>query len=128
MASISTTSSPTSPCRRPSRPARRRPTRPVPAIVLDRDGRFVAAIGSPGGNAIIDYVAKALVAMIDWKMPIQEAISLPNIVARGASVSVETGARPEVIAALRAQGLTVQANAGEGSGLHGIVALPGAPN
>ena len=32
-----------------------------PVIVLDRDGGFVGAIGSPGGNAIPAYVAKTLV-------------------------------------------------------------------
>ena len=33
----------------------------APMIVLDHDGTFVAALGSPGGNAILDYNAKTLV-------------------------------------------------------------------
>ncbi len=84
-------------------------------------GRFVMAIGSPGGNSIIAYVAKALVGLIDWKMDPMAAISLPNIVARGANVSVEAGADPRVIELLKSKGMNVSANAGENSGLHVIL-------
>ncbi|HAQ34947.1 MAG TPA: gamma-glutamyltransferase, partial [Alphaproteobacteria bacterium] len=34
-----------------------------PTIVLDQDGEFHLATGSPGGSSIIAYVAKSLVAM-----------------------------------------------------------------
>ena len=96
-----------------------------PVIVLDRQGRFVAALGSPGGSSILDYVAKALVARIDWHLPLDQAFALPNIVAKGDTVSVETGASPALVQALQARGLQVKADAGEESGLHGILAVPG---
>lgn len=96
-----------------------------PVIVLDRQGRFVGALGSPGGSAIIDYVAKALVGWIDWKLPLQQAFALPNIVGRGDTVSIEKGEDPAIVSALQARGLQVKPNAGEESGLHGIVAVPG---
>jgi gamma-glutamyltranspeptidase/glutathione hydrolase len=41
----------------------------APAIVLDKQHRFVAAVGSPGGPSIIAYNLKALVGMLDWKLP-----------------------------------------------------------
>ena len=94
-----------------------------PTIVLDRDGRFVAAIGSPGGSAIIDYVAKVLVAMIDWKLPMDEAIALPNVIARGDTVSASE-LDPAIIAELRARGLNVRDGRAENSGLHGVAAGP----
>jgi gamma-glutamyltranspeptidase/glutathione hydrolase len=96
-----------------------------PVIVLDAQGRFVAAMGSPGGNSIIAYVAKALVGVFEWKLPIQQAFALPNIVARGDVVSVEKGADPAIVAGLRAHGLNVKADVGEESGLHGIIKVPG---
>ncbi len=96
-----------------------------PVIVLDRQGRFVAALGSPGGSSIIAYVAKALVAWIDWKLPLAQAFALPNIVAKGDVVSIETGAPPAIVSALRAHGLQVKPDAGEESGLHGVVAVSG---
>jgi gamma-glutamyltranspeptidase/glutathione hydrolase len=37
----------------------------APTIVL-RDGRPVLLTGSPGGAAIIDYVALSLIALLDW--------------------------------------------------------------
>jgi gamma-glutamyltranspeptidase/glutathione hydrolase len=97
-----------------------------PVIVFERlpsgkPGKFVMALGSPGGNSIIAFVAKALVGIIDWKMEPEAALALPNIVARGEVVAVEKGADPTVVAALRAQGLTVQADQGEDSGLSAVV-------
>lgn len=91
----------------------------------DKAGRFVLAVGSPGGNSIIAYVAKALVGILDWKMDPKAAITLPNIVARGAVISVEKGADPAVVAALKARGLTVAADAGEESGLHVVIRRKG---
>jgi gamma-glutamyltranspeptidase/glutathione hydrolase len=96
-----------------------------PVIVLDRQGRFVAAMGSPGGNSIIAYVAKALVGVFEWHLPIQQAFALPNIVAKGDVVAIEKGTDPKIVAALRAHGLNVKADAGEDSGLHGIVKVSG---
>ncbi len=96
-----------------------------PVIVLDRQGRFVGALGSPGGSAIIDYVAKALVAWLDWHMALPQAFALPNMVGRGDAVAVETGEDPAIVQALQARGLQVKANSGEESGLSGIAAARG---
>ena len=54
----------------------------APTIVYDRAGRVHAVLGSPGGSAIINYVAKTLVAMLDWKLDPQRAIDLPNMGSR----------------------------------------------
>ena len=97
----------------------------APVIVLDGQGRFVAALGSPGGNSIIAYVAKGLVGLLGWRMPLQAAFDLPNLVARGDVVSLEAGAPESTKAALVAAGLQVKADSGEESGLQGIVKRPG---
>ncbi|WP_293677649.1 gamma-glutamyltransferase family protein [uncultured Phenylobacterium sp.] len=98
----------------------------APAIVLDRQNRFVAAIGSPGGPSILAYNLKTLVGIIDWKMPVQEAIDLPNLIAGGNFYAAEVEKfSPEVRAGLEAKGLKLQSGFGaEGSGLHGIEATP----
>jgi gamma-glutamyltranspeptidase/glutathione hydrolase len=93
----------------------------TPTLVLDRDGRFVAAIGSPGGTAILAYVAKTLVGVIDWKLPMDQAVGLPNVIARGDQVGVESTFDPGLAAALTAKGYTVVPGRGEESGLHGAV-------
>ncbi|OJU13540.1 MAG: gamma-glutamyltransferase [Caulobacterales bacterium 68-7] len=96
-----------------------------PVIVLDKDRRFVAALGSPGGPAIISYNLKAMVGVFDWGLSMQEAVSLPNLVARGNSFSGETNLfGPELSAALQARGVTVREGQNENSGLHGIIRRP----
>mgnify|MGYP003113912569 CR=1 FL=1 len=95
-----------------------------PTIVLDQDGEFHLATGSPGGSSIIAYVAKSLVAMLDWDLTPQEAISLPNVVARGDVVRIEDSFPPDMVDALEALGFTLDANRSENSGLHAVRVLP----
>ena len=97
----------------------------APVIVLDRDGDFVAALGSPGGSAITDYNAKALVGLLAWHLTIKQAIELPNLIARADSFSGELSKlTPEVLAGLRERGVVLKAGRAENSGLQGIVRLP----
>lgn len=92
-----------------------------PAILLDRDGRFVGAIGSPGGSAIPAYIAKTLVGLVYWHLPLQEAVDLPNLVARGKHFNGEASRfAPAIREALARRGVDVQAGSGEDSGLHGV--------
>jgi len=97
-----------------------------PVIVLDRQGRLVAALGSPGGNSILAYNVKALVAVLDWKMPMQEAFALPNLIARGEPYFSETDRyAPGIVDGLAAKGVKLQSGgSAEGSGLHGIMVTP----
>jgi gamma-glutamyltranspeptidase/glutathione hydrolase len=98
-----------------------------PTIVLDQGGRFKAAVGSPGGPAIIAYDLKALIALLDWKLDPQTAVDLPNLIARGAVYDAEIDKfAPGVVEGLAARGVRLTQGAGaEGSGLHAIEAVPG---
>ena len=72
-----------------------------PVIVFDERGELWAALGSPGGPAIIGYVVKTLIAMIDWNMSVQAAIDLPNAVyPRGAPILEQDGFDDQIITAL----------------------------
>ena len=93
-----------------------------PVIVLDREGHLVAALGSPGGTAILAYNAKTLVGLLAWELTLQQAIDLPNLIARGDEYFGEAAKLPpEVVAGLAERGITVKAGRGEESGLHGVV-------
>jgi gamma-glutamyltranspeptidase/glutathione hydrolase len=93
-----------------------------PVIVLDRDGRLVAALGSPGGSAILAYNAKTIIGVLDWGLTMQQAIDLPNLYARGKDFYGEMNKfSPELRAALAARGIVVKAGRGEESGLHGVL-------
>ncbi|HSY46386.1 MAG TPA: gamma-glutamyltransferase [Steroidobacteraceae bacterium] len=94
----------------------------APIIVLDHAGDFVAALGSPGGSAILEYNAKTLVALLAWKMSLKKAIELPNLIARGDTFSGEMARfPPAVLAGLRERGIELKSGHAENSGLHGVV-------
>ncbi len=96
-----------------------------PTIVF-RDGQFELAVGSPGGNAIIAYVSKAIVGMLDWQLMPQEAIDLPNVIARGRPVAETSRINADLLQRLRELGHDFRdaRGAGEGSGLHAVRRLP----
>ena len=96
-----------------------------PTLVLDKDGLLVMAIGSPGGSRIIGYVAKTLVASLDWGMDMQAAIDLPYFLNRNGALELERGT---VLEGLKPEfeklGHTVKLTS-RASGLHGIRVIPG---
>jgi gamma-glutamyltranspeptidase/glutathione hydrolase len=94
----------------------------TPAIVLDRQGRLVGALGSPGGSSILAYNAKAFIATLIWDMPVQAAFNLPNLVAKGPGFGADTERfSPELRAGMAASGIVIEPNASENSGLHGAL-------
>jgi gamma-glutamyltranspeptidase/glutathione hydrolase len=60
-----------------------------PTIVFDRAGRVSLVIGSPGGNWIINYVARTLVATLDRGESVKAAIDAPNFGSRNGPVELE---------------------------------------
>ncbi|MEK9754639.1 MAG: gamma-glutamyltransferase, partial [Rhodospirillaceae bacterium] len=106
-------------------PAKRPRSSMAPTIVLDGHGRLVMAVGSPGGSRIIGFVVKALVAALDWNLPLQQAVDLPNFLSRNGGAELEDGAfDPGLKAALEARSHTVKTFALQ-SGLHAVRVVPG---
>lgn len=96
----------------------------APTLVFQGD-RVRLAVGSPGGSMIINYVAKALVGVLDWGLDVQAAIDLPNFGSRNGPTLIELGSRYDELAArLSALGHQVDKIALT-SGLQGIERLPG---
>jgi gamma-glutamyltranspeptidase/glutathione hydrolase len=107
-------------------PGKRPRSSMTPLILLDGKGGFAGAFGSAGGNAILPYVAKSMVAAIDWNLPVQDSIALPNLVARGAGFNGEvTKFSPELLRALAERGIPLQPGQGEDSGIQGVMIRPG---
>lgn len=80
-----------------------------PTLVYDPSGHLALAIGAAGGATIPAQVAKSLIGVIDWHLPVQEAIALPVLFAPGDTVFVEQGSRLEaMIPALAALGHQVR--------------------
>jgi len=94
-------------------------------MVFDAEGRLQLLVGSPGGSAIINYVAKALIGVLDWQLDIQQAIELPNFGSRNGPTQIERGsAYEELVPALTERGHDVRLSTLE-SGLHGIERVGG---
>lgn len=105
-------------------PGKRPRSSMTPVIVFDGDGDVWAAVGSPGGPAIIGYVVKTLIAMIDWGMNPQEAIEYPNVVyPRGEPLLEEDGFDNQIVEGLKAKGHPVVVRA-LNSGVHAFRVLP----
>ncbi|MEQ8196367.1 MAG: gamma-glutamyltransferase [Rhodospirillales bacterium] len=107
----------------PNRPeAGKRPLSSMaPTIVFDGSGKAQMVIGSPGGSRIIGYVAKAMIAALDWKMDIQAAVSLPNFTNRLRGTEIERNtALVSIASALEDLGHKVRQRRMT-SGLHGIL-------
>lgn len=103
-----------------AQPLKRPRSSMAPMLVL-QDGKPFMAIGSPGGSAIINYVAKAIVGVLDWKLDIQQAIDLPNYGSRNQDTELEKGSSVAGLAdGLRKLGHSVR-EADFPSGLHGLV-------
>lgn len=125
-------------------PGKRPRSSMAPHIVFAPDGSLAFTTGSPGGNSILAYTAKTIVGLIDWDLSAQEAIELPNVIARNGTVRLEAKDLPEedtdeiqragpakefglpsdLIEGLEAMGHDVVRSRGEISGLHIIRVLP----
>lgn len=125
-------------------PGKRPRSSMAPHIVFGPNGDFAFATGSPGGNAILAYTAKSIVGMIDWNLSAQDAINLPNVIARNGTVRMEArdlpeedtdevqragpaqefGMQSDIIEGLESMGHDIVRSRGEISGLHIIHRLP----
>jgi gamma-glutamyltranspeptidase/glutathione hydrolase len=95
-----------------------------PELVFDRKTRQVTMIvGSAGGPAIINHVAKTLIGVMDWGMTMQQAIALPNFGSMNGPTQLERGRVSEALVdGLKGRGHDVRV-VEMNSGLQGIQRL-----
>lgn len=107
-------------------PGKRPRSSMTPTIVTDRDGDLELVVGSPGGSSIIGYTARTTIGILDWNLPVQEAINVGNATARTGTVAAEINRFPAGVAdALTARGWQLQQTSlGEVSGLQAIRVTP----
>lgn len=100
-------------------PGKRPRSSMAPTIVM-KDGMPVLAIGSPGGSRIIGYVAKSIIAHLDWGLDVQQAVALPHAVNRFGTYDLEDETTAvEQQPKLEGMGFDVSVR-GLNSGLHAI--------
>ncbi len=72
-----------------------------PSIVYDKKGRAVLAIGAAGGMTIPAQVAKAIIGVLDFKLPVADAIALPTIYVSDDLVILEKSPQGEKLVAMQ---------------------------
>lgn len=101
-------------------PGKRPRSSMAPTLIFNPQGELTYVVGSRGGSRIIGYVAKTVIGVIDWRLSLQRAIDLPNVLHRGERLELEAGTNlEERIEALRAFGYEVHLESLD-SGVHGI--------
>jgi len=104
-------------------PGKRPRSSMAPTLVFGADGELLLVVGSPGGSRIIEYVAKTLVATLDWGMDVQSAIDLGHVVNRNGGTDLEAGTEAEALqAALESRGHEINVR-DLNSGLHAIMII-----
>ena len=94
-------------------------------MVVLRDGKLALVFGSPGGETIGQTEFQVLVNLIDFDLPVQQAVEAPRFVLNakpnfykpGAEITVDIESRvpAETIAALKAMGHNIRVLPGWGS-------------
>lgn len=108
-------------------PGKRPRSSMAPIIVLDEEGEVRLVVGSRGGSRIIGYLVKTLVGVLDWRLTIQQAASLPNFVHRSPDVGIELEAGTSIAGlagVLAGMGHPVEVLELE-SGIHGLERIQG---
>lgn len=81
-------------------PGKRPRSSMAPTLVFDHSsagrGALYAVLGSPGGSMIIQFVVKTLVAMLDWGLNPQQAVSLVDFGAANSPHTNLGGENPEI--------------------------------
>ncbi len=110
-------------------PGSRLQTMMSPTIVL-RNNTPVLALGSGGSTRIRSAIVQVLSNVLDFGLPLADAVNFPRLHFEENVLHLEGGTAPEIVAALKAQGYTVNVWRGKNmyfGGVHSVGVLNGEP-
>jgi gamma-glutamyltranspeptidase/glutathione hydrolase len=87
-----------------------RPASNMAATIVRKNGKPILVIGSPGGPRIASTVAQVLIAVIDGRLRLDEAIKAPRFFPSNSTLMVETRLPQSTLDGLEKLGWTVQLN------------------
>ncbi|MBI2167343.1 MAG: gamma-glutamyltransferase [Candidatus Omnitrophica bacterium] len=68
----------------------KRPRSSMCPVIIFKNGQPFLIAGSPGGSLIIPVVQEIVTNLIDFRLPLEAALSVPRFAARGSAVEVES--------------------------------------
>ncbi|HYF60173.1 MAG TPA: gamma-glutamyltransferase [Burkholderiaceae bacterium] len=98
----------------------KRVTSSMAPLILLRDGAPRWALGLPGGLRIFPSAMQAVIALVDHRMSLQEAVEAPRVWTQGFELELEPGIPEPVADALRARGHRVLRVPNVGGGMCAI--------
>jgi len=110
-------------------PGSRLQTMMSPAIVL-RDGAPVMALGSGGSTRIRSAMVQVLSNVLDFGLPLADAVNLPRLHFEEGVLQLEGGTSPKIVSALENLGYAVNVWQGKNmyfGGVHSVGVLHGEP-
>jgi gamma-glutamyltranspeptidase/glutathione hydrolase len=72
-------------------PGKRPRSSMAPTIVMGPGGGLRLVTGSPGGSRIINYTARSVMAVLDWNLDPQWAVTRGHVISRNGKVDLEEG-------------------------------------
>lgn len=99
----------------------------TPSIVLDREGKLLMVVGTPGGPTIITSVYQVITNVLDHGMPLADAVAAPRIHHQALPDVIRYepgGLRPEVVAALEVMGHRVTPRSDWSGDINAIIRGP----
>jgi gamma-glutamyltranspeptidase/glutathione hydrolase len=105
----------------------KRPLSSMTPTILVKDGRVLMVTGSPGGPRIISSVLLTILNVLDYRMDVQEAVSVPRFHHQWLPdrLLVEPATPEDVVSGLRARGHQVEISKRNWSAAQAIVIDPG---
>jgi gamma-glutamyltranspeptidase / glutathione hydrolase len=100
-----------------------RPPSNMAATVVRRDGIPVLVIGSPGGPRIAPTLVQVLLAVLDFHMPLNEALDAPRFFPVNKTLVVETRISKPTLDVLAAKGWKIYLNGAANSYFGGVNAI-----
>ncbi len=80
----------------------------APTLIYRPDGSLFMAVGAAGGGTIPVQTSRAIIAAIDFGLPVEEALAFPMLYSPGGTIALEEGSAVAAMqAALEALGHTV---------------------
>jgi len=88
----------------------KRPRSSMSPVLVFKEGVPVLAVGSPGGSKIIGAVLNVLVNLLDYNLPLEQALAAPRMINRDGAFELEDGlmANRELVRYLQRQGFEVK--------------------
>ena len=87
-----------------------RPVSNMAATIVRKDGKPVLVIGSPGGPRIAPTVAQVLIAVLDGRLNLDDALKAPRFFPVNSTLMVETRMPQSTLDGLAAFGWTIEPN------------------